>query len=421
MSPSATDPPGVPPRFRERHPRVVDALVALSLLVLTLPTMLLAGRDSQPTPLAGAAIGLGCLVSAVALFLFRRTRPTIAFGTALVAAAPIAMAGADSISLPMAYGIFALAVYDSAQRAWIAAGVAACVIAAVSLLIPTPWAPRVEIEGTSPTGAAITFAVIGLLVIVVALLAGLNSGHRRRYIVGLIEHARHLEVERDQQAQLAALAERSRIARDVHDIVSHSLSVIVRLADGATMILDAQPDRAKAAVAQVGEVARGSLNEMRRVIGVLEAAPDESASQAGASFEDLPQLAEVYRGVGLPVTLRVLGDAPEQPGVQRAVFRVVQESLTNALRHARDPREVEVAVVVDDAVTVTVRDDGTTAPDSVAHTDRTAGAIGARDVSVGRGLVGMRERAALYGGTLDAGPAGTHGWVVRWSIPRSER
>ncbi|WP_424937445.1 MULTISPECIES: sensor histidine kinase [Bacteria] len=400
----------------QRHPRLVDAFVALSWAVLA-AVPALAGPTTdivRGSVLASVLLGVVVAIVAVTLALFRRRRPVLVFVVAMVASAGLLPFGFDLSGLGAAYGIFAIAVYDSVRRAWIAAGIAyglAIVQCAVFLITGLGLTP-VTRDG-NPVATAVSSLVFGLLLFLVALLWGVNAGNRRRYVDALLERARVLEHERDQEAQLAALAERSRIARDVHDIVSHSLSVIVRLADGTRAVIDADPDRAREAVAQIGGVARSSLDEMRRTIGVLERPSGDAPPRSNTGLEDLPRLVEVYRGIGLPVELAyTVDDEREVPaGVQMTVFRVVQEALTNALRHASAPTLVRVTVrVTEDDVHAEIQDDGERAT--------TRG----EDVPIGRGLVGMRERAALYGGTLEAGPvAGTRaagrGWRVRLALP----
>ncbi|KJC63884.1 Signal transduction histidine kinase [Agreia bicolorata] len=398
--------PGLAAKVWQRHPRLVDVLVGLTWILFTTPNLLVASTAPAfgwlPLVLFVAVV----LVVAVCLVVFRRRRPVLAFVITFIATLPLIALSPDLLSLAVAFCVFAIAVHDSARRAWLAVGAATVVTVVVwvtYLFIDPPFlmAPP---EG-SRVSTAFTYAVTSLLVLLVAVFWGQSIGNRKRYIEGLLEHARHLERERDQQAQLAALAERSRIARDVHDIVSHSLSVIVRLSDGADAVFETEPKLAREAIGQLGGVARSSLTEMRRVMGMLESTPGSASSQSGTGFDDIPGLVEVYRGIGLPVELTLNGEAPSQSGVQVAVFRVIQEALTNALRHASAPSLVEVYVDSGDDVTVTVRNDG--AP-SRAPAD---------DDHVGRGLVGMRERAALYGGTLAAGPEDAGRWTVRLTLP----
>jgi signal transduction histidine kinase len=388
----------------QRHPRRVDALVGVGWVLVSAPSLFLAA--SGPSFGWGAVVVFATTVVVVAgaLVMFRRRRPMLAYAITFVTTLPLLVLSPDLPSVAAAFCIFAIAVYDSARRAWLAAAVSATVTVLTSvafLFVDPPFLASGEV---SRVATAITYAVTGLLVLLVALMWGQNSGNRKRYIEGLLEHARHLERERDQQAQLAALAERSRIARDVHDIVSHSLSVVVRLSDGANAVFDQDPGRAKEAVVQIGGVARSSLTEMRRVIGLLESTPGSASPQAGTGFDDLPRLVDVYRGIGLPVELTLRGESPVESGVQVTVFRVIQEALTNALRHASTPTIVSVQVETASDVTVTVQNDG--APRHEPLGDH-----------VGRGLVGMRERASLYGGTLSTGPDGDGRWTVHLVLP----
>ncbi|WP_336647506.1 sensor histidine kinase [Microbacterium sp. MMO-10] len=418
----------------QRHPRAADALTTASWMVLTVVPMLSAapgGSDAATAPRTTTPFGLGLglvvvVVIATLMMLFRRRNPVLVFAVAVTLPLVLLPFSLDVGRFATAYAVFAIAVYDTVARAWIAGAVAYAVSLALGVLhLFTGFGLLPVSRSESRLETALTYVAFDLLVLLVALLWGQNAGNRRRYVAALVERARILEHERDQEAQLAALAERSRIARDVHDIVSHSLSVIVRLADGARVVLDADPDRAREAVGQIGGVARSSLDEMRRVLGVLERPSGREPSRSGTGLEDLPRLAEVYRGIGLPVRLDVVvaprsvegasggGEAEEIPaGLQMTVFRVVQESLTNALRHADAPTEVTVAVSIDAAaVRAEIRDDGR------AGTERTGAA--AQTVRVGRGLLGMRERAALYGGTLETGPRDGRGWTVRLDLPRS--
>ncbi|MDR6865812.1 signal transduction histidine kinase [Microbacterium resistens] len=400
----------------QRHPRLVDVLTAVSWFVLTavpvVGTQSTTGVD--PGPIGYILFGLVAILVGVALALFRRRWPVLVFVVALIASLVLMPFWLDVGALAAAYAVFAIAVYDSVRRAWIAAGIsyALTLIQCGVHLVTGFGLPPVSRDG-STVATVISYLVFDLLLLLVALFWGQNAGNRRRYVDALLERARVLEHERDQEAQLAALAERSRIARDVHDIVSHSLSVIVRLADGARVVLDGDPIRAREAVAQIGGVARSSLDEMRRAIGVLERPSGEAPPRSSTGLDDLPRLAEVYRGIGLPVELVLTGAGEREvpAGVQMTVFRVMQESLTNALRHAAAPTRVEVSVRVSaDGVRAEIRDDGEPAA---------APATGDR---IGRGLVGMRERAALYGGTLDAGPVedGGRGWIVRLVLPEGE-
>ncbi|MFI0367491.1 sensor histidine kinase [Actinomadura sp. 1N219] len=251
---------------------------------------------------------------------------------------------------------------------------------------------------------------VPFLAIVAAIaMAGIAVRSRREYIASLVERAERLEVERDQRTRLAAAAERSRIAREMHDIVAHNLSVIVGLADGGAYAAARDPARSGQALEAISGTGRTALGELRRLLGVLqEDAPVPAALTPQPDLAELEPLLDRVRAAGLPVRCTVAGEtAALSAGRQLTVYRVIQEALTNTLKHAgRGARaEVSVACAADGAADVTVTDTGGDRARPAADGD-------------GQGVQGMRERAALYGGTLDAGPsAGGRAWQVRCTLP----
>ncbi|MFF9504525.1 sensor histidine kinase [Streptomyces sp. NPDC014656] len=240
-------------------------------------------------------------------------------------------------------------------------------------------------------------------------LAGITFRSRRDHTASLVDRARRLEIERDQEVRLAAAAERARIAREMHDIIGHNLSVITGLADGGRYAAAKSPERAAQALDAIGTTSRQALDELRRLLGVLSA-PDDAPAAARApqpTLADLEPLLEGVRKAGLPVVSELPAPLPPlPPGAQLTVYRVVQESLTNTLKHAGPAATATVRLVAEgDAVRLTVTDTGTP---PATTTDR----------GQGQGLTGMRERAALYDGTLDCGPLPSGaGWQVRLRIP----
>ncbi|MEW2633859.1 histidine kinase [Streptomyces sp. NPDC048389] len=251
-----------------------------------------------------------------------------------------------------------------------------------------------------------SFALVALL--------GLVVRSRKEYLASLVERARQLEIERDQQAQLAAAAERARIAREMHDIIGHNLSVITGLADGGAYAAAGSPHRAAQALEAIGTTSRQALTELRRLLDVLrEEAETRPVAELAPQpdLTDLDGLVERVSEAGLPVGLTVEGTPGTLPaGKQLTVYRVVQEALTNTLKHGGPSASATVDVrYAADGVTVTVTDTGDT-PSTFA--DPGSGP--------GRGLTGMRERTALYGGTLEAGPLCRPGggWRVRLSLPK---
>ncbi|WDV52784.1 histidine kinase [Streptomyces coeruleorubidus] len=244
----------------------------------------------------------------------------------------------------------------------------------------------------------------------VAALIGITVRTRRNYTEALEDRARRLETERDQQARLATAAERARIAREMHDIIGHNLSVITGLADGGRYAAAKSPERAAQALDAIATTSRQALTELRRLLDVMR--EEEQNGQADLTpqpgLTDLDQLLDGVRSAGLPVRTTTHGSPTLPPGRQLTVYRVIQEALTNTLKHAGADATAEIELSYEDkgAVTVTITDTG--------NDSRTDG-----PARGGRGLPGMRERTALYGGTLEAGPRPhpEQGWRVRLHLP----
>ncbi|NEA91468.1 sensor histidine kinase [Actinospica acidiphila] len=246
-----------------------------------------------------------------------------------------------------------------------------------------------------------------LMSLLVAAAIGVTVRTRRDHTVALEDRARRLEIERDQQARLAAAAERTRIAREMHDIIGHNLSVITGLADGGRYAAAKSPERAAQALDAIAGTSRQALTELRRLLDVLrddEPAPADLTPQP--ALADLDRLLDGVRRAGLPVRATVQGDPAISPGRQLTLYRVIQEALTNTLKHAGPDATagVSLAYTPSGAVTLTVTDTGRGGPPTT---------------NSGRGLTGMRERTALYGGTLEAGPRPhpERGWRVRLRLP----
>lgn len=248
--------------------------------------------------------------------------------------------------------------------------------------------------------------VVGALLTVMAAAAaviGNNVSTRRAYLASVEDRAARLERERDQQVLLAAAAERARIACEMHDVVAHNLSVMIALADGAGYVAGEQPQRASGAMAQVSATGRQALAEMRRLLGVLREGESEGdlalAPQPGLA--QIEPLADQVRAAGLPVRLETSGTPGELgQGAELTVFRLVQEALTNTLKHADPDARATVKLSYEpDAIDVEVLDDGKPADPAPAGDG-------------GQGLAGMRERVAVYGGAVEAGPRADGGWRV---------
>lgn len=223
----------------------------------------------------------------------------------------------------------------------------------------------------------------------------------------LAQRARLLEAERDAKARMAVAEERGRIARELHDIIAHSVSVMVVQAGAAQEVLVPRPERAATALAAIAQTGRDALVDLRRLLGLLREGDAPAALAPRPGVKDLYTLAGQVRAAGLPVTVNLRGEPATLPaGVDLTAFRIVQEALTNALKHAGPAKAAVIVDFAPDALLVTVSDTGT---GRAGHSPNGMGG--------GHGLAGMRERVTLYGGDLDVGPASDGGFRVTARLP----
>jgi signal transduction histidine kinase len=243
-------------------------------------------------------------------------------------------------------------------------------------------------------------------------LIGDNLRTRRAYLAQLNERAMLLEREREEQAARAVTEERSRIARELHDVVAHHVSVMVVQAAGARSVIDRDPGEAAAALSAVESTGRQALVEMRRMVGVLRTGRWEDSRSPLPSLDRLDELLAQVREAGLPVELSVEGERRSLPaGVDLSAYRIVQEALTNSLRHAgKATSRVRLRYGRRD-LAITIADDGLGARAAAREADGHG-----RDDG-GHGLLGMRKRVALFGGRLEAGPGPSGGYVVAAWLP----
>jgi signal transduction histidine kinase len=345
------------------------------------------GQAGQPAHLSLAAGVFVAVVTAGALPL-RRVWPGPVFLWTLLAAAVLAQWPDRGALFPVALAISLYTVAAMMRRAQALA--AAVLVAGVVLLV-------VAQDGTRHWALAISDAA-GYAAAV--LVAGLYVGTRRAYLAALADRARRLERERDQTSALAAAEERARIAREMHDSVAHHLTVIVALSDGALRAVTRAPGEAADAIRDVSGTARLALAETRRLLGVLRTDSGPELRQPLPGLADLDDLLGRVRAAGLPVQYERGGPGADlPPALQLAVFRLVQEALTNTMKHAGPGASAAVRLRLAPAeVRVDVEDDG-------------AGR-GAAPGTAGGGLTGMRERISAFGGDLDFGPRHPSGWQV---------
>ncbi|NLB48028.1 MAG: two-component sensor histidine kinase [Microbacteriaceae bacterium] len=473
-------PPGVFRRWMSEHPRIVDWIIvgtylfggALMLLIdVVAAASMQFFEEIDPDAavdlgLRGAALGTPWLVvvavciALVALSLRYRRRYPLAgvLVISVVMCFDVGLVVAPN-SVALIFLLFAVPIYRGVREAWIGYA-AATLFGAMNVHLGS------FMGLIGPTGLQIadggwldvdrfSASILNALWLLTVVLIGINLGNRKRYVQALIDRAHQLVREREQRAQLAAAEERARIAREMHDIVAHSLSVVVTLSEAASVSVDSQPAAAKHAMERAAETGRQSLHEMRRLLGVLndQDRTDDTALSASGSgsavdatdvttpgsqpselrtdqhsraehpvalTEPQPDLAQLgslvdgFRDAGLHVTVSEQGVAHGDASHQLAVYRIAQEALTNALRYAGAGAHVSVTLTHDStATTLTVTDNGSV---SAAGSPSSPPPL----VGSGRGLAGARERARLFGGSLDASPLG-RGWQVRAHLPTDHR
>jgi signal transduction histidine kinase len=374
--------------LRPYRERIMDLLAFCAVLVLAaLPPHVHAFSGHLEMVVFGVALGLP--------LLWRRSHPELVFG--LLAAVALTQwlfdvwTAADAALL--------VAVYTVADRAPRRSAIAAGTVLEGGAVLASTRFPLADYDSLQ---AFVTISGLSIA----ATLMGVRKRDRRALLDSLQERAARLELERDQQRELVAAAERARIARDMHDIVAHNLTVMIALTDGAGRILQDLPDRgASEAIAAASATGRQALSEMRRLLGVLrhEEAGETLAPQP--ALAQIEQLVEQLRSAGLPARLIITGSSAALPeGLQLIAFRIVQEALTNVLRHAHGSVSADVELKVHAGqLELTVTNTGTSC----------------EPTEPGRGLSGMGERVALYNGSIEAGPLAGGGWRVRARLPLS--
>ncbi|WP_432509490.1 sensor histidine kinase [Kineococcus auxinigenes] len=370
------------------HVLLLDVLGALALTFVCVATATATG--------GGAVLVSALMCLPLAL---RRVRPELSGG--LVAAGgllqPVLAADPQVANVAVLIALYSLAAYAApwASRGGLLLGLFGALVAPARYVLPS-------VDLLNAVAAALFIAV---LVVATWLLGRLRRASRRNE-QALLERARLLENERENESRLAATAERQRIAREMHDVVAHSLSVIIAQADGGRYAAAANPAAAQEVLGTISATGRQALADMRNLLGVLRQGPgDERAPQPDAAR--VADLVEQVRASGLDVALEVTGEPREvPPAIGLAAYRIVQESLTNVLKHAGPAARARVEVRWDpDALRLGVDDDG-----------RGASAL-VEPSSGGQGLVGMAERARLHGGAVVSGPRPGGGFSVRATLP----
>jgi signal transduction histidine kinase len=363
-------------RVSRRRPLLFDVVLVVLLDLITVIPLILGPEDRWWVWVLDQALILPLLA--------RRRWPVQVFGL---------LAG-------LLLALYTIACHQPRSRALISAGILEVGV----VLASVRFAPASD-------GLAGSLVFLSGLVLT-ALLAGIALSTHGAYLASMIERTHRLEYERDQQARLAAIAERTRIAREMHDIIAHNISVIIALADGAALSNGTGAIASTDAMRTVSETGRQALVEMRRLLGVLR---DDTGSASGFAPQPglyrLGELVAKVRTAGLPVELTVTGRPSVLSATAEAtVYRIVQEGLTNILKHASRPTRVSLVLAwTDDALCLEITDDG-----EPRRPDRSDVVIAS---DTGHGLSGMAERVALFAGSVGAGPMTERGWQVRARLP----
>lgn len=373
------------------EPLLVDVFLAVSLTALSLVQLLAGARDiGSYAPMSIALLLLQSIP------LVARSRFPMAV-LAISAGATVAhgLFAGDSLRSSLA-AFFAL--YTVAERyerrlsfPWAA-------------VLATAFAGLIAWRGGLPAGLG--GLVQTVLATGVAWLLGAWSRERRQYIGTVEQRAQRAEQEREERAARAVTAERERIARELHDVVTHHVSVIVIQAGAALRAFDRRPGDARSALEAIDDAGRRALADMRRLLGIVRpSAADGEALEPMPGLDRLGELIESVRSAGVPVELSVVGERRQlDPGVELSAYRIVQEALTNTLKYAHGAK-AQVTVRYDPStLEVRVQDAGGAGPSGIAAAGE------------GRGLVGMRERVAIFGGEFQAGP-GPDGFRVLARLP----
>jgi signal transduction histidine kinase len=375
-------------RLADAHPVVADTSVALAVAIVS-AAWFVDQAGSRPT---GWALQAALIVPLV----WRRRYPVAVFVIiALVALVQWAI-GVEMVGdLALLVSLYTLA----SHRPRVVATAGAALVEVGAVMASFRW----SLAGSWPRSLVFLSGLVAA-----AFLLGTNLRSRRGRLAAVTERAERLEREREQEALIAATAERTRIAREMHDVIAHSLAVMISLADGAGAKLHSDPERARTAIQDLSRIGRQALGDTRRLLGVLrdDGASDVLAPQPGVAQIDA-LLAQI-RTTGLAASLTMNGEPrPLPPGAELTVYRIVQEATTNALKHAIGA--TSVAVVLDygpDLLAISVQDNGRAPSRGSDRPPR----------GTGHGLSGMRERAAIYRGTVVAGPS-IGGWLVEARIP----
>ena len=379
-----------------RRQLLFDVLVAALVLVIGLiaqsgvPGSVQTGRESE-------ALHLVLIVLMSVPLALRRVYPTAVL--AIVLAAWMTDRAFDYPGSPADFGLaisfYTVGAHLDRRRSLLVGGISSGLVVL--------WTALGTLVLESVTAVALIYAGITT---VTPLLVGREMHERRRRVEELQQRAERAEREREEEARRAVAEERTRIARELHDVVAHQMTVMTLQAEGARRLVDGADPRLVEALETIRVAGRSALAELRRTVSLLRAPEDDLATEPLPRLADLDRLVDQVRAAGIPVDLEVLGEPRAMSeGAELSAYRIVQESLTNAVNHGGP--EVSATVSIEygpEHLEVSISDDG-------------RGSSSTSSSNGGHGIVGMRERIAVLGGEFHAGPRVGGGFVVRASIP----
>ena len=420
----------IPRPDRRPYHRVVNPMAArLAGLPRSLGTRVAALPPRRQELLADAGLGVALAgVNAVALLPYRAQQHPLWLALVLVVAQglPLAWRRSRPIEVGLVIGAArvaydqlgftfapfplgpAIAFYTVIDRCGPAWRRGACVLVAAGLAV----------SQAVPGHSQPYDAILQVMILLTAWTAGTLSRTKRASLQAARSRADRAEAELDRQAAMAAGRERTRIARELHDVVAHHVSLIAVQAEAAASLLPGRPDQARSAVDIIGDTARQALTELRRLLGVLRGPAERLETAPSASLGDLGEVLDQVRGTGLPVNFEVVGTpGPLSPGVDLTAYRIVQEALTNTIRHAR-ARQAAVTLRYEPGyITVSVTDSGRRPDSRPAARGGVIAPPGSLLTGSGLGLAGIAERVASCGGNLSVGPTGADGFAVTARLP----
>ncbi|MFD3806238.1 sensor histidine kinase [Streptomyces sp. NPDC058611] len=389
--------------FLRRHPTGVDSFWAVFFFGFS---MLNVASMSASTGLRLAAVPVTLAMTAVVAL--RRKWTQAMFWLALGAGLYQLALGIEAQFTDVAMLVILYTVAAGDLPRWVSR-----TALGIGLLASPLYFLRFGVDKGLSDPESVLFALFVIVPFALAWVAGDSLRTRRAYYAQLIERNERLENQREAQAKVAVAAERARIARELHDVVAHNVSVMVVQADGAAYVMDVAPEQAKEALQTISGTGRQALAEMRRLLGVLRTGePQESEDYVPQpDVEQIEVLVEQVRAAGLAVDFEVEGAPRKLPtGVELTAYRIVQEALTNTRKHGGPEARASVRLVYfDDGLGLLVEDDGRGAAHDLYED---GGADGA-----GHGLIGMRERIGMVGGTLDTGPRPGGGFRISALLP----